>query len=417
MRFHALLVAFLGSHVDSFRSIPSVSHRVVPIGLQSPKIAPQVFQKSTELYESAAAAPAEPSGNEGAGIVALCLNLVKGIVGAGVLTLPAGIAAFGNAPSAALPAVALIASIGALSGYGFCLIGRTCAMTDTTSYREAWSASVSEKTSWMPAWSVTLKTMAAILAYSMILGDTFGSLATTAGLNVGPNAAMAGITLTTLLPLCLLRDLSSLAPFSLLGSLGMIYTTVAMGIRYFGKSYAASKSKTALVNAVPAHLRPSFGTAGASAALSAQTFILIGMLSTAYMAHFNAPKFYTELKDRTIPRYATVVATSFAVSIALFAGIASLGFLTFGGSCSGLILNNYATTDGLMSLARVAVAISLVFSYPLTFVGARDGVLDLFQIKDRSNRTLNLLTVGLLSGVSVLASIIPDVSFVLAFAG
>lgn len=53
-------------------------------------------------------------------------NLVKGIVGAGVLSLPAGIAAFGDAPSAVLPALALIAVIGTLSAYGFSIIGRVC---------------------------------------------------------------------------------------------------------------------------------------------------------------------------------------------------------------------------------------------------------------------------------------------------
>jgi len=58
------------------------------------------------------------------------------------------------------------------------------------------------------------------------------------------------------------------------------------------------------------------------------------MLSTAFMAHFNAPKFYTELKDNTIERYNKVVSTSFGISVALFAAIASMGFLTFGGASS-----------------------------------------------------------------------------------
>jgi amino acid permease len=94
-----------------------------------------------------------------------------------------------------------------------------------------------------------------------------------------------------------------------------------------------------------------------------------------------------------------------------------LGFLTFGGACSGIILNNYATSDTLMSVSRVAVAVSLLGSFPLAFVGARDGVLDLFKVNDRSNKTLNAITVALLSGVTGLALVIPDVTFVLSFAG
>lgn len=93
-----------------------------------------------------------------------------------------------------------------------------------------------------------------------------------------------------------------------------------------------------------------------------------------------------------------------------------MGFLTFGSAASGLILNNYSTKDTLMSLSRIAVAISLVFSYPLAFVGLRDGVVDLLKIKP-TPKTQNVLTVSLLSLVTFAALVIPDVSFVLSFGG
>ncbi|EEC43594.1 predicted protein [Phaeodactylum tricornutum CCAP 1055/1] len=344
----------------------------------------------------------------------LIFTLVKAIVGAGVLTLPAGIASFGNAPSAAIPALGLITVIGILSGYGFALIGRVCHLTGTSSYREAWKASVGEPSSWIPAWSVTLKTIFAVLAYSMILGETFQSLFLTAGLAWSKTAVLTTITSVVLLPLCLLKNLSSLAPFSLLGSLGMLYTAVAMGIRYFGKAYVGSGK---FAQDLPFNLQPAFGTIGASGVFNTQTSILVGMLSTAYMAHFNAPRIYAELENNTVPRYLKVVASSFAISIGLFATMASLGFLTFGAHSSGLILNNYSVRDTLMGISRLAVALSIVFSYPLAFVGARDGVLDLLQVQNRTPTVLNGLTVGLLAAVTAAALSIPDVSFVLAFAG
>ena len=52
---------------------------------------------------------------------------------------------------------------------------------------------------------------------------------------------------------------------------------------------------------------PKFGVAGATAALSPASSILLCMLSTAYLAHYNAPKYYVELKDNTIKRYNQVV--------------------------------------------------------------------------------------------------------------
>ena len=72
-----------------------------------------------------------------------------------------------------------------------------------------------------------------------------------------------------------------------------------------------------------------------------------------------------------------------------------------------------------MGASRIAVAVSLVFSYPLAFQGCRDGILDLLQIpsEKRSNSFLNLTTICLLSALTLLAAVLKDVSFVLAFGG
>ena len=274
--------------------------------------------------------------------------------------LPTGIAAFGDAPSAAVPAAILIASIGSIAAYNFSLLGRLCAITGATSYKGAWEKTVGASTSWIPGSSCCIKTFFAVLAYSMVLGDTFAALFETVGLSVSREKALVGLTLTVLLPLCKLKDLSSLAPFSLAGIAGMLYTAVAMAIRFFDGSYSDPTSGFAAD--VAESLRPAIGTKGASAVFSSNAFILICMLSTAYMAHFNAPKFYLDLENNTIARWNTCVATSFSISILFFIGIAAMGFSTFGGACNGFILNNYSTKDSLMGFSRVAVAFALVFT-------------------------------------------------------
>jgi amino acid permease len=251
------------------------AQRKAPVKPLSPK-----NKKGLSMASDAASASKSSSSSGGASVTQLIFNLIKNIVGAGVLSLPVGIAAWGNAPSAVIPATALIAIIGGLSGYGFALIGRCCAYTNTKSYRDAWSATISQKSSWLPATCVTCKTFFAILAYSMILGDTFLSLLATAGITATKVPVTLILTSTVLLPLCLLKNLSSLAPFSLVGSLGMVYTAIAMVIRYAGKSYAAGGRFA--TDVTPA-LRPAFGSVGASGIVSPQVGILVGMLSTAYM--------------------------------------------------------------------------------------------------------------------------------------
>lgn len=99
--------------------------------------------------------------------------------------------------------------------------------------------------------------------------------------------------------------------------------------------------------------------------------------------------------------------------------ITAVGFLTFGASCSGLVLNNYATQDLWMSASRIAVAVSLVFSYPLAFQGCRDGILDLCKVplEQRTVTRLNLTTILMLTAITAAAAVMKDLSLVLALGG
>ena len=112
----------------------------------------------------------------------------------------------------------------------------------------------------------------------MILGDTFASL-----LQSARTPTLVGLTLTFLLPLCLKQDLRSLAPFSLLGVLGMAYTAFAMTIRYLDGTYHPDGSGRFVDHLTPPQFRPAFGSKGAASVLSPNALVLVCMLSTAFM--------------------------------------------------------------------------------------------------------------------------------------
>lgn len=145
--------------------------------------------------------------------------------------------------------------------------------------------------------------------------------------------------------------------------------------------------------------------------------VLVSMLSTAYEAHFNAPLFYRELKNNTVPRYTKMVSASFLVSVVTMAAVTAFGFLTFGGASSGYILNNYANSDRLAALARVFVAVSIVFSYPLCFVGLRDGIREMRGVRPEETKGRNAWTVGLIALTSAVSLKITDLGFVNSFCG
>lgn len=83
--------------------------------------------------------------------------------------------------------------------------------------------------------------------------------------------------------------------------------------------------------------------------------MLVSMISTAYVAHYNAPKFMAELQKPTMPRYNRVVSAAFAFAIMMYIGIMWIGFLTFGGNSTGFVLNNYSNDDVLATVARIAI--------------------------------------------------------------
>ena len=99
MRFSAaVIVTFLAVGVESFSTV--APFRAAPSLVSAPKIFStaktirHTSRSTTQLYESAAAAvPAPEESSTGGGTATISneiFNLVKGIVGAGVLSLPAG---------------------------------------------------------------------------------------------------------------------------------------------------------------------------------------------------------------------------------------------------------------------------------------------------------------------------------------
>ena len=153
------------------------------------------------------------------------------------------------------------------------------AFTGAQSYREAWSRTVGDSTSWIPAWSTTCKTFLACLAFSMVLGDTFSSL-----LDTSRNGTLLSVTVLILTPLCMMKNLKSLAPFSLLGVMGMTYTALAMTIRWLDGSYSVTGETPGMfIDQLARHLKPTFGSMGIGSVFSPNALILVCMLSTAYM--------------------------------------------------------------------------------------------------------------------------------------
>ena len=127
------------------------------------------------------APPSTSSSSKGTSLTMSSFNLVKACVGAGVLSLPSAVAALSSSPTAVLPSVALLGSLGLVSGYSFYLIGKLCSITKCDSLSSLWAATVSPKSESLVTLCTFLTPLGAALSYSIILADTTSLLAKTVG--------------------------------------------------------------------------------------------------------------------------------------------------------------------------------------------------------------------------------------------
>ena len=138
-----------------------------------PLIARTGLQQSPVLVAASDAVP-PPAGTS---VTTASINLAKNIVGSGVLALAAGVAAFSGTRVALIPSVAMLLALGAISGYTFSIIARVGDAVGADTYRDTWAKVFGEKTAFIPDTTVVFMTAVAGLAYAIIIGDSFSSMA------------------------------------------------------------------------------------------------------------------------------------------------------------------------------------------------------------------------------------------------
>jgi amino acid permease len=153
--------------------------------------------------------------------------------------------------------------------------------------------------------------------------------------------------------------------------------------------------------------------------MNINVFTLLSIMSTCYVAHYNAPKVWLELENPTKKRYDAIVDISFAVVIVANIVIMTMGFLTFGGSSAGFILNNYSKHDTLATAARLTTGFGIVCSYPITFAALRDGVSELLGMSDDNKDRFSFyyLTIAIHVLITSLTTRLQNVGMIISFSG
>ena len=351
-----------------------------------------------------------------ASVPASIFNLVNNVAGAGILTLSAGMAA----GTGWIPAVLTCIFLGIISSHTFSMIGRACEMTDEVDFKGLWGRTIGTKTTYLVDGIISIMCLAAAVIYSGILGDVFTPLLTAAGVPDQFNGRTSNILIITvmaLLPMSLIKNLSALAFTSILGFCAIMYTVFFIVYRSLDGSYALGTGKFIIdgVIAAPSFAKSSLWKFGLS------SLVLASNLSLAYIAHYNAPAYYRELKDTSGPKFSGMVRTGFVMLTALYVITMTAGYSTFGEATQGNILLSYHPKDFLSTMGRVATGLSILFGFPLVAAGAREGVSSFFEgigfPSVGSDKNHFMLVFSILAIVTLISTTVKDVSLVVGLTG
>ena len=355
---------------------------------------PKAGSAPTKPAFASSAVAGHADAHHGLTIGSLAINIMADLCPHGMLPLAFGMASEGGTGLA--PALTLLLVFGSLSAYTLISIARACEATGEYSFRGIWSRTLHPSTAWIIDTGITFLCFGCCIFYSAFIGDLSAALAQALGAPAFLHkrwVCLVALHVFPLMPLCLMKNLSALQYSSIVGVLGILYTTAFVVKRQLDGTYQLGGRFHSLIDAVYRPIKPSHTALEKVFRLGPGAISLMNMACVAFTTHYNGIAYYTELKDRSLPRYASAVGLGFLASFSVFALMMSFGFNTFGQAAQPLLLNNYhRTKDALATGSRLATAFSIICGFPLMFAGLKTGFFSLWRSSVGGHRRLSVDT-------------------------
>lgn len=276
--------------------------------------------------------------------------LCKNIIGSGIFTLPVALKL-----GSLVPGLVALFSVALLAAVAFYMVGYGTEVLQCSNFRDAWIQSCGGKDSRLGPvidYVMVVNGVFTLVNYCIMMGDVFskalvGLFGADSVLALGRGSVLAILALV-LLPLSLSPDLRGLRYSSALGLAGMAYSVGLVITDTFRSEEAVAGRGVAVA---------SFGQG---------FFECVAIFSYAYVAHYNAPRLYIEMRRRSLTRWGLVVGGAYCISFLLYGFFALAGLYRFGGDVQGNLLKMYEPTTFVM-VAWFTIGVSTAMSFPIVF--------------------------------------------------
>jgi len=251
------------------------------------------------------------------------------------------------------------------------------------------------------------------VAYCKTLRDILESVLAAAprdfSSKVTDQEAMIALWVVALMPLSLLKSMSSLRFSSLFGVGSIVYVTVCITVHSL-KNLISGKVKPVWTDA-KLWAVPSFG----------QVTMSLPILLFAFTCQVNVLDVWDDLTSASKRRMQKVTHRSMSLCLAIYVSVGLFGFLDFGTNTCGNILKSYQS-ELLKGSAMIigmyfCIALTLLFAFPLVVVpcrGALQGLCERLCGSSGSHTVWSLLVAG---GALAVSLWVEDVSQVFQLVG
>lgn len=285
------------------------------------------------------------------------VNLVKTIVGAGLLAIPYAFKSDG-----VLVGILLILLAAITSGFGLFILGKCSKTLLDPRDSSFFSLCMLTFPSLSPLFDLAMITQCfgVGLSYLVLLGDIFPSLVG------GERELWIALSAMVVIPLCLLKKLDSLKYSSIIGLFALAYLSILI-LSTFVYEYANGRYEEIKSDI---HWWSVYDYKGLMSTFSIIIF--------AYTGSMNLFSIVNELKDNSMTNISAVVNRSISISTIFFIAVALAGYLTFGNNTLGNVILNYDESSIYVRIGKFCLGSMILLTFPLLFYPCRIAVNNLY---------------------------------------
>ncbi|GMI27875.1 hypothetical protein TeGR_g15197 [Tetraparma gracilis] len=322
-------------------------------------------------------------------------NLANSIIGAGALTLPYALHQTGL-----LLGLLLLLLFATLSACSLLMLDRSCRLTSATSFASLGAAAFPSRAKAITRIIDLTQSLYSFGACVGYLSICVAELKIITGISA--TLPLLGCCIVVVYPLSLLRSMKALSFTSLLAIVCVGYLSLILAIRFPWEGGVCSSGSGAVE----------------SYKMSEGLFTSLPIFCFAFNCQVQFIPIKQELHDPSPSRVRLLVLAVMAGVCLLYAADASLGYASYCADTLSNILDNFASGDKLVLVARVAFVLVLNFSFPLystAIVSSVDSMIGGEGVgKKRRRVTLATLIIG---AMALIVSFDPPLDKILGLTG